>query len=165
MGSGVVQQTRSFLYQALQKMSADGRLRWDERVREELRAFLEAEHACLAEHALQDARTKLSAALDASAAELRGTLASAEGRSDEGRKGLASQTSEQRKQLTERCAALASQYASLVFGWLDVRGTLAFRADLEELEKSVVGRVFEQAFTRPVLAEFDEKVAKQLESK
>ena len=51
MGSGVVQQTRYFLYQALQKMSADGRLRWDERARGELLALLEAEHARLAEHA------------------------------------------------------------------------------------------------------------------
>ena len=46
-----------------------------------------------------------------------------------------------------------------------MRRTLAFRAELEELEKSVVSRVFEQAFTSPILAEFDEKVGKQLEAK
>jgi hypothetical protein len=165
MGSGVVQQTRSFLYQALQKMSADGRLRWDEQTREKLRALFAAEHARLAEHTLRDARTKISVAIDASAAMLREGLASAEGRSDEGRKGLAAQTEVQRKQLTESCATLATQYASLVFGRLDVQGTLPIRAELEELEKAVAGRAFEQALTSPVLAEFEEKVGKQLEAK
>ena len=165
LGSGDVQQMRSLLYQALQKMSTEGRLRWDDQAREKILALLEAEHASLAGHVLGDARRKFSIAIEASAVDLRGKLASAEGRSDEGRKGLAAQIGEQRKQLTERCATLATQYASLVFARLELRGTLAFRAELEELEKSVVARVFEQALTKPVLAEFDQKVAKQLEAK
>jgi len=160
-----LQWSRAGLFSLVARMLEDGRLEWSDEVREKLAEIVRQMHTDDVRGLFEFFTGPEHGWIDEMAEWARAALAEMKADDRDAREQLAAQIAQCRAELEERCADEGKHLLELPFPEGSCKARPSLYEDLTALGKRLLPEVYTEVVTTPLLARFDEKVAKQLEAK